>query len=75
KMSEKISDEAIDRAYDTLLNAGGLGGKIQGAGGGGFLLMFTKKDKRGEVIKEAMKMNLEPFSFRFEKEGVKAWRI
>ncbi len=75
KMSEKISDEAIDRAYDTLINAGGLGGKIQGAGGGGFLLMFTKKDKRGEVIKEAMKMNLEPFSFRFEMEGVKAWRI
>ncbi len=74
KMSDKISDEAIDKAYSVLIRAGGLGGKIQGAGGGGFLLMFTKKDKRGEVIKEAMKMNLEPFSFRFEMEGVKSWR-
>ncbi len=75
KMSDKISDEAIDRTYDALIRAGGLGGKIQGAGGGGFLLMFTKKDKRGEVIKEAMRMNLEPFSFRFEMEGVKSWKI
>ena len=75
KMSEKISDQDIDRAYDALIKAGGRGGKIQGAGGGGFILMFTKKDKRGEVIKEALKMNLEPLSFRFEKEGVKVWKI
>ncbi len=74
KMSEKISDEAIDSVYQRLKDAGALGGKIQGAGGGGFLLMFVKKDKRGEVIREAMKAGLEPFSFRFEREGVKAWR-
>ncbi len=74
RMSERISSDDIDRAYARLLGAGGLGGKIQGAGGGGYLLMFVKKDKRGDVIREALSMGLEPLSFRFEMEGVKSWR-
>jgi len=73
-MSDSISSEEIDRAYASLLKAGALGGKIQGAGGGGYLIMFTKKDKRAEVLKEGMKMGLEPFSFRFEMSGVRVWK-
>ncbi|MEM0097567.1 MAG: hypothetical protein QW338_03785 [Conexivisphaerales archaeon] len=75
KMSEKISNKTIDRAYEMLLRAGALGGKIQGAGGGGYLLMFVKRDKRAEVLKHGMEMGLEPFSFRFEMEGARSWKV
>ncbi len=49
KLSDKISTPEINDLYDNALNAGALGGKILGAGGGGFLLLFIPPEKRFEV--------------------------
>ena len=63
----KISNGGIDNLYETAIKAGALGGKLLGAGGGGFLLFYCKKDKQ-ESLKAALEdLMIVPFSF--ENEG------
>ncbi|NQT93010.1 MAG: kinase [Lentisphaerae bacterium] len=62
-LSSRISNSEIDAIYDKALAAGALGGKLCGAGGGGFLLLFVEPDKR-ETVCQAMEDRLHvPFSF------------
>nr|MBQ4456988.1 kinase [Clostridia bacterium] len=63
----KISTGQIDQIYDRALNAGALGGKLLGAGGGGFVLLYVPKEKQEAVRKELNELLLVPF--RFEEEG------
>lgn len=63
----KISTGQIDQIYDRALNAGALGGKLLGAGGGGFVLLYVPKDRQEAVRKELNELLLVPF--RFEEEG------
>ncbi len=64
---EAISSTLIDELYEKGIKAGALGGKLLGAGGGGFLVFYVPSDKRSAVI-EAMK-NLLCVPFRFENSG------
>lgn len=62
-LSSRISNSDIDAIYDEALAAGALGGKLCGAGGGGFLLLFVEPDKQTSV-RRALKDHLHvPFSF------------
>lgn len=51
KMAEKISNSEIDLMINKAISAGATGGKITGAGGGGFLLLYVPKDRRKSVRK------------------------
>ena len=62
-----ISTDFIDDIYNKALQAGALGGKLLGAGGGGFLLFYVEKDKKSSV-REALE-NLLHVPFRFENAG------
>ena len=53
-LSSLISNQTIDNIYEAGLNAGALGGKLLGAGGGGFILFFVKPEKQPDV-REALK--------------------
>jgi D-glycero-alpha-D-manno-heptose-7-phosphate kinase len=66
-LSDKISNSEIDKIYETAMKAGALGGKILGAGGGGFILFFASPEKQPK-IKEALK-NLLEVNFNFENNG------
>lgn len=66
-LSSKISNESIDSFYETARQAGAIGGKILGAGGGGFLLVFAAPDKQ-PAIKKALS-SLIHIPFAFENEG------
>lgn len=66
-LSEKISTSEIDEIYQAGLNAGATGGKILGAGGGGFILFFVKPELQNKV-KEALS-RLTHVPFRFENSG------
>jgi D-glycero-alpha-D-manno-heptose-7-phosphate kinase len=67
--SQGISNEFINAAYDIALNNGAVGGKLVGAGGGGFL-MFYSSDK--EKLRAAMsKLKLNEVRFKFDFEGTK----
>lgn len=67
--SNGVSNEFIDKAYNTALRSGAIGGKLVGAGGGGFL-MFYANDKEKLRI-EMLKLGLEEIRFQFEFEGTK----
>ena len=64
-----VSTEFIDKFYERGLRAGALGGKLLGAGGGGFLLFYVQSDKQ-EAVKIAMK-DLLYIPFEFENGGTR----
>lgn len=66
-LSPKISTPVIDEIYASALRSGALGGKLLGAGGGGFVLLFAKPEAQPK-IKEKLK-NLLYVPFRFESLG------
>jgi len=67
QLSSKISNDFIDDHYNIAKDAGAYGGKICGAGGGGFLVLFVPSDRRA-LIREKLKVLLE-VDVRFENEG------
>lgn len=68
-IAKKISTNAIDELYTNALSAGALGGKLLGAGGGGFLLFYVEKEKQ-VAVKKAME-NLLFVPFEFENGGAR----
>lgn len=66
-LSAKVSSSEVDDLYDRACRAGALGGKLTGAGGGGFLLLFVPPERRMPV-REALS-NLIHVPFRLENHG------
>ncbi|MEM2137550.1 MAG: hypothetical protein QW568_00495 [Candidatus Anstonellaceae archaeon] len=70
KLSGKVSNAAIDELYETGMRNGATGGKLIGAGGGGFIVFYCPSDK--SKLRAAMKTKNAPeFQFRFDFEGSK----
>lgn len=68
-LSDRISTNEIDELYDSARKAGALGGKILGAGSGGFMLLYVPEEKRENVKKIFEPSRIIPFEF--EDEGTK----
>ncbi len=66
-LASKISDAELDAIYERAIKAGAVGGKISGAGGGGFFLLFVPSDKR-QAVRAALK-GLREMPFRLERGG------
>lgn len=73
-LSGSISTPKIDDIYQAARDAGALGGKLLGAGAGGFFLFFVQPQYRAEVSRCLRSLNCTLSSFRFETEGVVSWR-
>lgn len=69
QLASKISDSDLDKIYEVALKNGALGGKITGAGGGGFLLLYCQNGRRDD-IRSALR-GLEEVPFRFDPDGSK----
>jgi D-glycero-alpha-D-manno-heptose-7-phosphate kinase len=67
QLTDSISNAPVNEAYKAALESGATGGKLLGAGGGGFLLFYCPKNKQ-DRLKEALK-KLRYFEFDFESEG------
>ena len=66
-LSNRVSTSEIDEIYEAAIKAGAIGGKILGAGGGGFMLLFAKPEKHA-AIRESLK-NLVHVDFKFDNLG------
>jgi D-glycero-alpha-D-manno-heptose-7-phosphate kinase len=66
-LSDKVSTPEIDKLYEVAIGAGATGGKILGAGGGGFLLVFAKPEKQVAVRQSLHQLVHVPF--KFENSG------
>ncbi len=67
----KISDPQIDRWYELALENGALGGKLIGAGGGGFLMLYCPSSAKASVRRAFSAEGLREMSFDFDFEGAK----
>jgi D-glycero-alpha-D-manno-heptose-7-phosphate kinase len=72
-MSPKITTPMIDEAYAEAIAHGAIGGKITGAGGGGFMLFYCRPGERHRVADRLSLMGLQETEFAFEPEGMRTW--
>lgn len=68
-----ISNEQIDEMYATARDLGALGGKILGAGGGGYLLLYCPFDQKHRIAQKLSQMGGTIVSFGFESSGLQSW--
>jgi D-glycero-alpha-D-manno-heptose-7-phosphate kinase len=68
-LTDKISNQEIDQMYQIGLDAGALGGKITGAGGGGFLLLYCPREKQYNV--RSALSSFQELPFHMERDGSK----
>ena len=73
--AEGITSPVIDEIYETAKQAGATGGKISGAGGGGFMIFYCPRNTRYKVIEALQRFGGEVRSFQFTKYGLETWRI
>lgn len=69
QLASKISSSIIDELYATALDAGALGGKIAGAGGGGFLMLYCPRERQ-DAVRSALS-DLPELPFHLERDGTK----
>ena len=62
-ITSRISTDSIDGLYEKAMAAGALGGKLLGAGGGGFLLFYVEPERRESVMKALEQLLYVPFEF------------
>lgn len=75
RLSSKISSPKLDKIYDDAILNGAVGGKLLGAGGGGFFLFYVETEKRTFFIEHILSAGLIPTNFRFEPEGLLGWKV
>ena len=75
RLSPKIATPEIDEAYAAALANGALGGKVTGAGGGGYMVFYCQFDRRHLVAEELIKMGFTVTEVSFEANGLKTWRL
>lgn len=75
KMSPKISNPEIDALYETARRYGAIGGKISGAGGGGYMLLYCQFDKKYEVTEKLKELGCTISDSAFELFGLQVWRV
>jgi len=73
QLSRKISNEKLDKIYNDALMNGAVGGKLLGAGGGGFFLFYAPPFCKHQLISHLTIQGLKVSPFRFEQEGLQAW--
>lgn len=75
RMSNKITNTDIDTLYNTAKQEGAIGGKLLGAGGGGFLLIYCPFNARHKVAAGLEAMGGQILDWNFELRGVQTWSV
>jgi len=75
KMAGGITNPHIDTIYDTALKAGATGGKISGAGGGGYMFFYCPRNTRYNVIRALKQFGGHEQKYEFTKRGLETWTI
>jgi D-glycero-alpha-D-manno-heptose-7-phosphate kinase len=73
KMAERITNPQIDKLYEAAMKAGATGGKISGAGGGGFMFFYCPGNSRYNVINALEQYGGHARRYEFTKVGLETW--
>jgi D-glycero-alpha-D-manno-heptose-7-phosphate kinase len=71
KLASNMTDSVIDEHYEAARKAGAIGGKLMGAGGGGFFMFYTRPAEKRRVWETLSKRGLKPLRFRFDQDGAR----
>jgi D-glycero-alpha-D-manno-heptose-7-phosphate kinase len=74
QFTSRISNDRIDSIYKAALANGAIGGKISGAGGGGFMFFICEYDRKHTVANELTKLGVDIVTYNFDKYGLQTWR-
>ena len=74
RLASGITNPGIDTMYEEALRAGAIGGKVLGAGGGGYLLLSCPATRRHAVARACEAVGGSPVPFLFEATGLRTWR-
>ncbi len=74
-LADGITNPMIDELYSTALENGATGGKISGAGGGGFILFYCPNNSRHRVIDALKKFGVVAHPYEFTVTGLKTWNM
>ncbi len=72
-IAHNISNDFIEHIYDAAKKAGATGGKISGAGGGGFMIFYCPRNTRYKVIETLLSFGGQVKSYQFTKHGLRTW--
>ena len=75
KFAKGVSNEYIDKIYESALKAGAIGGKLTGAGGGGHMLLYCESSKKERVIRKMQSLKLRHVPFNFHSGGIKVLNL
>lgn len=75
QMAKGISNSYLEEIYNVARQAGATGGRISGAGGGGFMLFYCPNNKKFPVMKALEPFNGHFYPYRFVKDGLFTWSI
>jgi D-glycero-alpha-D-manno-heptose-7-phosphate kinase len=71
KLASNMTDSSIDEHYEVACKAGAIGGKLMGAGGGGFFLFYVRPAQRRAVQEALAARGLRSMRFRFDFDGAR----
>jgi D-glycero-alpha-D-manno-heptose-7-phosphate kinase len=74
KMSPRVSNAFIDEAYELAMKNGALGGKVTGAGGGGYMLFYCPFEQKHNIAELLTKLGATATEFSFDQRGLRSWR-
>ncbi|MFA6806155.1 MAG: dehydrogenase [Bacteroidales bacterium] len=74
QMAKGITTQLFEDVYSSALKAGAIGGKISGAGGGGYIFFYCPNNTRYDVIQSMSKFGGAVRRFEFTKKGLKTWK-
>ena len=75
KFSPKITNPQIDELYGLARREGAIGGKLLGAGGGGYLLLLCQFDKKHKVGRSLERAGGHITDFSFDSDGLQVWQV
>ena len=71
RLAANMTDNVLDEHYQAARKAGAIGGKLMGAGGGGFFMFYVRPAERRRVLETMTARGLRPLRFRFEPDGAR----
>jgi D-glycero-alpha-D-manno-heptose-7-phosphate kinase len=75
QLGAKITNSRLDQIYENALRHGAIGGKLLGAGGGGYFLLYVPPFRKYELIDSIESAGLRVQPFRFEHQGLRSWSV
>jgi len=75
RMSPQITTDRIEELYDEARRAGTIGGKVTGAGGGGYLLLYCRERSKHKVADAVTRAGGAVMDFSFTNDGLVTWRV